>query len=138
MPNDDPRRWMWDEAVTLLMRAEHLRVGFFQPAGPARRPCWEPPVDVLEPEREVVILAAVPGVQEQALAIAIDGAHLVIAGERAAPTEMRSAVIHRLELPQGRFERRLSLPAGIYSDVRRAAAGGCLVITLRKARAGHG
>jgi HSP20 family protein len=133
MANDDPRRWMWDDAVTLLMRAEHLHVGFFQPTGPARRPCWEPPVDVLETDREVVILAAVPGVQEQALAIAIDGAHLVIAGERAAPTEMRSAVIHRLELPQGRFERRVALPAGRYDKIAHLIEHGCLVIRLRKA-----
>jgi hypothetical protein len=42
-------------------------------------------------------------------------------------------VIHRLELPQGRFERRVRLPAGRYGAVRRAAAQGCVLITLQKA-----
>jgi hypothetical protein len=40
-------------------------------------------------------------------------------------------VIHRLELPQGCFERRIALPAGRY-DVRRYSAHGCLAISLAK------
>jgi hypothetical protein len=47
-------------------------------------------------------------------------------------------VIHRLELPQGRFYRRLRLPAGRYSGVRRAVVDGCLVITLQKAGLNRG
>jgi HSP20 family protein len=57
---------------------------------------------------------------------------------RVLPPELRTAVIHRLELPQGRFERRVRLPAGRYSDVRRAAVDGCLVITLEKMEALRG
>jgi HSP20 family molecular chaperone IbpA len=64
----------------------------------------------------------------------IDGGVLVIAGTRAVPPELRTAKIHRLELPQGRFERRVSLPPGRYSDVRRTEAHGCLVISLSKAQ----
>ena len=49
------------------------------------------------------------------------------------PPELRTAVIHRLELPQGRFERRIPLPPGRYDAVRRFAANGCLVFELAKA-----
>ena len=42
------------------------------------------------------------------------------------------AAIHRLELPQGRFERRVALPPGRYDSVRRTIVNGCLFITLRK------
>jgi hypothetical protein len=41
-------------------------------------------------------------------------------------------VIHRLELPQGRFERSISLPAGRYSAARRFAKNGCVVFSLDK------
>ena len=68
----------------------------------------------------------------------IEGGELVIAGTRVLPPELRTAIIHRLELPQGRFYRRLRLPAGRYSGVRRAVADGCLVITLQKAGASRG
>jgi hypothetical protein len=40
-------------------------------------------------------------------------------------------VIHRLELPQGQFQRRVLLPAGRYS-VSRYALNGCIVISLGK------
>ena len=68
----------------------------------------------------------------------IDDGDLVIAGARTYPPALRTAVIHRLELPQGRFYRRLRLPAGRYSGVRRAVVDGCLVITLQKAGSHRG
>ncbi len=67
------------------------------------------------------------------MSLAIDGDWcLVIKGERALPAVLRTAVIHRLELPQGRFERRVALPAGRYDNIRREARDGCLIVTLRK------
>jgi HSP20 family molecular chaperone IbpA len=130
---NDPRQWMWSEAVDMLARAERLHRQLFQPAAaPTRRASWEPPVDLLETDRELVVIAALPGVSEPALSLAIDGSCLVIAGERTLPAELRTAVIHRLELPQGYFERRVALPAGRYDQIRHRAENGCLVVTLRK------
>jgi HSP20 family molecular chaperone IbpA len=124
---------MWAEACELLERAERLNRQFFQPRpGRGRRPTWEPPVDVLETEREVLVLVALPGVSPERVEAAIEDGILVIAGTRVLPPQLRTAVIHRLELPQGRFERRVRIPAGRYGDVRRASVDGCLVITLRK------
>jgi len=117
----------------MLARAERLHREFFRPAGSAARlPAWEPPVDVLETERAVLVLVALPGVDPERVEAFIDGNDLVFSGLRVFPAEMRTAIIHRLELPQGRFERRVRLPAGRYSAVHRAAADGCLVITLQK------
>ncbi|MGI9170554.1 MAG: Hsp20/alpha crystallin family protein, partial [Caulobacteraceae bacterium] len=105
----------------------------FQPApGPARQASWEPPVDVLETEGHVLIVAALPGVNDAAIQLAIEGAFLVIVGERTVPSELRTAVIHRLELPQGRFERRVPLPPGRYDQIHRQTTNGCLVVSLRK------
>jgi HSP20 family protein len=52
------------------------------------------------------------------------------------PPQLRTAVIHRLELPQGRFERRILLPSGLYDRIVRAVSDGCLLISLRKALGG--
>lgn len=132
MARGDPQVWMWSEAVEMLARAERLHRQFIPPQG--ARPAWEPPVDVLETEREVLVLVALPGVAADQVEALIEGGALVVAGRRALPAELRTAVIHRLELPQGRFERRIPLPPGRYDDVRRAAGDGCLIISLRKAR----
>ena len=130
----DMQIWMWSEACEMLTRAERLHRQSFQlQRSRTQMPAWEPPVDVLETEREVLVLVALPGVNIDRVEAAIDDGELVIAGVRAVPAALREAVIHRLELPQGRFERRVELPPGRYADVGRAAVDGCLVISLQKA-----
>ncbi len=130
----DPRGWMWSEAIEMLSRAERLHRQFFRPqASSSLAPAWEPPVDVLETEHDVLVLVALPGVDpEQVQAVIEDGA-LRVAGDRLLPQELRNAVVHRMELPQGRFERRVPLPPGRYSAVQRHSVNGCVVISLRKA-----
>jgi len=132
MRRDDPA-WMWSEALGMLTRAEQLHRQFFRPQGTARTASWEPPVDVLELEHEVLILVALPGVDPDMVEVAIEDGMLLFSGRRILPAALRTAVIHRLELPQGRFERRVALPAGRYDAVERSAANGCLLLSLRKA-----
>lgn len=143
MARDITSDWMWSEAVDMLARAERMHRELFAPLRPqlesqARAPVWEPPVDILETEAAVLVLVALPGVDADAAQAAIEDGELVIAGTRVLPAELATAYIHRLELPQGRFYRRLPLPAGRYSGVRRASVKGCLLITLEKAGASRG
>jgi HSP20 family protein len=134
MARDVARDWMWSEALAMLARADRMHRELFKPAGSrAQQPAWEPPVDILETELEVLALVALPGVDPDSVEAVIDNGELVIGGDRTYPPALRTAVIHRLELPQGRFYRRLRLPPGRYSGVRRTVADGCLVITLQKA-----
>jgi HSP20 family protein len=129
----EPRDWMWAGALDMLARTERLHRQLFQPStSQARQASWEPPVDILETERDVLILAALPGVADAQVEAVIQGACLVIIGERAVPDVLRTAVIHRMELPQGRFERRVPLPPGRYGQVSRQMVDGCLLVSLRK------
>jgi HSP20 family protein len=114
------------------VRSGCIASSFGRAGASALMPVWEPPVDVLETERAVLVLVALPGVNPDRVEASIDGSDLVFSGNRVYPAEMRTAIIHRLELPQGRFERRVRLPAGRYSAVQRSACDGCLVITLQK------
>jgi HSP20 family protein len=133
VPRNLARDWMWSEACEMLARAERMHRELFRPAGTqARQPAWEPPVDILENDYEVLALVALPGVNIEDAQVVIEDGDLVIAGARVLPAELRTATIHRLELPQGRFYRRVRLPVGRYSGVRRSAAAGCLMITLQK------
>jgi HSP20 family molecular chaperone IbpA len=128
-----PENWMWSEACDLVARAERLQRQMFQLREVRPAPNWEPPADVLETDAEVLVLLALPGVDPERVQAIIEGGTLVVRGTRVLPPELRTAIIHRLELPQGRFERRLPLPAGVYDGVRHATANGCLVVSLRKA-----
>ncbi len=133
MRRDPVHNWMWSDACEMLARAERLHRAFFSPLlAAAQRPAWEPPADILETEREVLVHVALPGVSADRVEVAIEGGDLIFAGVRVLPDELRTAIIHRLELPQGRFERRVRLPAGSYGSIRCSAADGCLLITLSK------
>ena len=91
----DPRSWMWAEACAMIERAEQLHRQFFQPGlAPATAANWEPPVDVFESERELAIIAALPGVEPQDIEISIEQDVLLVAGVRRLPTVARATAIH--------------------------------------------
>lgn len=123
---------MWAEACQFLDRAERLQRRFFELGRTADQPCWEPPVDVFETESELLIEIALPGVAPQQVTTAVEDGALVVTGERKLPATAEPAVIRRLELPYGRFERRIPLAAGRYELVRRELVNGCLMLSLRK------
>ena len=130
MSTKDPINWMLSNAIETLARAERLHQQFLN-LRPTSEPSWEPPIDVLETEREVLILIALPGVDPDEVIAAIDKGMLVVSGHRVLPAELRNARILRLELPQGRFERRIPLPLGRYT-ISRFAANGCVGLRLTK------
>jgi HSP20 family protein len=87
----------WADAFEMLERADRLHRQFFAP-GPAagQGACWQPPIDIFENEREVCIVAALPGVEPGETEIAIEGGALVVRGVRRLSPEARDA-IRRLE-----------------------------------------
>ena len=124
---------MWAEACALIERAERLQRQFFRPSlFDTHQPSWEPPVDVYEIGREVVVVAALPGVEQRDLEISIEGDVLVIAGTRRLPNLASDAIIRRLEIPHGRFERQVRILAGRLRLDRSELVGGCLALVLVK------
>lgn len=123
---------IWDEALDMLDRAERLQRQFFRLQDCARSgPSWVPPIDVYEQDGGLLILVALPGVAAAQLEVLTDGTQLLIRGERPLPAACRRAVFRQLEIPYGRFERRITLPAGEYVLVQKTFADGCLVLALQ-------
>jgi len=133
MSSRDPRNWMWAEACEFIERAERLHRQFFQlTALPTRQPVWEPPLDMYETADALWVITALPGVPPERLEIRLDSGAIVITGVRPSPVLPRGAVLHRLEIPYGLFERRIELPAGRYDLEQHRLENGCLVLGLRK------
>ena len=128
----DPRGWMWEEALAMMGRAEHLHRRFFEPVCSSSAAVWEPPVDIFETDSELWIVIALPGAEPDDLDVSIDADSLQVAGQRRLPKAARAAVIHRLEIPYGRFERRIRLPSARLALGRSELVNGCLVLTLAK------
>jgi HSP20 family molecular chaperone IbpA len=133
MRTRDPTGWMWEEACEMLERAERMQRQFFQVRAEARRgPTWEPPVDIVETGRDLTIVVALPGVLAPDIDVLIEGDMLLVRGARTLPSIPDGAVIHRLEIPHGRFERRIVLQSGRLELTRRELTDGCLLLRFAK------
>ena len=117
----------------MVERAERLHRQFFRPALPsARQPSWEPPVDIYETDRGFSVVVALPGVEPDRVEVLFDAGTVIVAGERRLPAGSSGADIHRLEIPHGRFERRIRLPTDHLEVGRHDLSNGCLVLILHK------
>lgn len=127
----DPGSGLLAEALELLREADRMHRQFFTLPLGRREPCWEPPVDVIERDHVLVIRVALPGVPPSALEVSTDGASLRVTGMRRHGAT-GGETIHRLEIPYGRFERRIALPPGRFELASRDLVDGCLVLALRR------
>jgi HSP20 family molecular chaperone IbpA len=70
-------------------------------------------------------------VEPQDISISLKPGVLKVAGQRRLLAE-RGAAIHRLEIPYGKFERRVGLPSGRFELDRSALSNGCLFVSLNR------
>jgi HSP20 family molecular chaperone IbpA len=132
---------VWQRANDLLQQAERIHRNFLQVAvgaryrsSPGTTPSWEPPVNVVETDTSVWVIAALPGVAREQMEVSLEGRELVITGSRPLPKCCKDGEMKIWEMPLGRFERRLRL---VSSD-RTVTVGevslhdGLLIIELRK------
>ena len=133
MNRNDPTARMWLEACELIERAGRMHRQFFHVAASAPSVAtWEPPVDVFENEREVIIVVAMPGVAADRVEVVREPGALVVRGMRPFPVEGSGHRVLQLEIPYGAFERRIVLPAGLAPAATPELRDGCLVVRLSK------
>jgi HSP20 family molecular chaperone IbpA len=116
----------------MIDRAEQLHRQFIRPvAAPIQELSWEPPVDITATDSEVLITVALPGVDRDAVKVVVeeDGVSVVALRPSAIP---RGSRVHRLEIPYGRFERRIAIPAGRLQLAQSELANGCLTLKFFK------
>ncbi len=135
MKSRDLHSWAWGEALSLLEQADRLHRQFFR-ATSATGTAWEPPVDLIETHNAVRLSIALPGVPPDTVMISLEPGSITVSAVRPFPGGASGAHIHRLEIPYGRFERRIALPARLSNAglelVERLLADGCLTLTFAK------
>lgn len=122
--------WMWLQALELSEQAERLQRRFVRYLGPGEDVVsWEPPVDIQESDEGLRLLFALPGVAPEDIEIRLEGAALIVSAIRRLSLAGRGALIRRLEIPHGRFVRRVALagPTRIAESMYR---NGCLEVRL--------
>lgn len=102
--------WMWRQALELGERAERLQRGFVRYLGPREDiVCWEPPVDIHESEQGLRLLFALPGVAPEDIEVRLEEGTLTVSAVRPFSCPAGAGLIRRLEIPYGRFLRRIAV-----------------------------
>jgi len=125
--------WMWVEACEVLDRAERLQRQFLRYLGRgADAALWEPPVDIQETADGLVLLFALPGVVPEEISLRLEPTELILSAMRPLKLSSADAVIRRLEIPHGRFFRRIPL-AGVPLELASSRyEHGCLEVRLTR------
>ena len=93
-----------------------------------------PAVDMYQTDNEVVVKAALPGINADEVQINVTGEVLTLKGETKQENETKEKAYHIREQRWGAFERSLVLPTEVVADKAKADfENGILTITLPKA-----
>lgn len=94
---------------------------------------WLPPVDIYETESDVILVAELPGVNEEELDIQMSDGVLTLKGDKKYPIEGDSDNYYRLERSYGKFNRSFTIPNTVdVNSVKASLKDGLLKITLKK------
>jgi HSP20 family protein len=75
-----------------------------------------PGIDVSETEKEILISADLPGMDEKDIHLAIEGDVLTLSGKKVQETTTKNTQIHSIERSYGSFSRSISLPSKVDID----------------------
>jgi HSP20 family protein len=98
------------ELDDLHSRMEQLIQGVWSDSLDGDGAVWVPPVDIEETEDAWVVEADVPGVDRRDINVEVRDSELTISGE--IKEQERRGVLRRRTRRRGRFEYRVTLPAG--------------------------
>jgi HSP20 family protein len=93
-----------------------------------------PPVDLYETADAVIVRVALPGADGTSISLTITEESLSIKGESGAPARWGArTLVHWQEIPYGRFDRTIPLPAPVNKNGAKAGfKNGVLEVTLPK------
>jgi HSP20 family molecular chaperone IbpA len=126
--------WMWVEACEVLDRADRLQRQFLRYLGPSgdSAAVWEPPVDIQETVEGLILLFALPGVEPEQISLRLEPTELIVSAMRPLKLAHPDAVIRRLEMPHGRFFRRIPLAGVPLKLTASRYENGCLEVRLTR------
>lgn len=97
---------------------------------------WYPTVDISEGEKDIIIKAEIPGVEQKDIEVSLDGRLLTIKGEKKLEKEESNEHYHRVESQFGSYKRTIELAADVdEAKVDARYKNGVLKINLKKAKA---
>jgi HSP20 family protein len=129
----------WDRLDSLREGFDRLFDELSGRTAPAARPRAaaddEPqtvPINVFETDSDVVVVAAMPGIEAENIDIRVDNGYLTISAEKRGPGQEHHKYLRR-EWSYGPYERSIEVPAEVDGDRANATYGnGIVTIALPK------
>jgi len=103
------------------------------PLAPVAEGTFAPRVDVREKDKEVVVTAELPGLEEEDVEVELSDEGLTIRGEKKQEQEERGEGYYRAERTYGAFQRFIDLPCEVDGEKAEAEfRNGILTVILPK------
>jgi HSP20 family protein len=123
-----------EDIHSLLDRRRHRRNGGTTDGQQLSSMAFGPPVDFEDKDDEVVVVAELPGFDEDEVTIEVMDNRLILRGQKDLENEERGSNYYRLKRGVTEFTRVIPLPPGIDADNARAKfKNGLLRVVLPKA-----
>jgi len=135
------RQDFYDFALTLQNEMDCMFEDFFHdPFSRAHydnvSPAWgdsNPQVDIRESDKEYIVVAELPGLEENDVQVSLSHHTLTISGDKKAEKRDKGKNYYRVERSYGTFSRSISLPDEVDEDkIEAAFKNGVLTINLPK------
>ena len=95
---------------------------------------WHPPVDILDGDNEIVLVAELPGIKKKDIDIKVENSVMTLSGQRKREKETEKNGYSRRERSFGTFSRSFTLPTSVdVSKISASYTDGVLTVTLHKA-----
>jgi HSP20 family protein len=90
--------------------------GLLAPSGLGELAAWSPEVEVFERDGQLVVRAALPGLNKDDVQVELRDDSIIIRGERRQEHEEQREGYYRCELSHGSFYRQIPLPEGVNTE----------------------
>jgi HSP20 family protein len=96
---------------------------------------WTPSVDIMEHDKEYVIKAELPEIEQKDVKVTVHNGILTLSGERKFEKEEKGKKYHRIERSYGSFVRSFDLPDDADAgEVKAMFSGGVLTVHVGKSK----
>jgi HSP20 family protein len=94
---------------------------------------WQPPTDVYETEKNIIIKMAVSGLRPEDISVTFSDHILTVSGKRGDDSAHQKVCFYQVEIRYGYFERKIKIPKQVdANNIHATYEKGFIVITIPK------
>ncbi|MCP4269845.1 MAG: Hsp20/alpha crystallin family protein [Candidatus Brocadiaceae bacterium] len=94
---------------------------------------WQPPTDVYETEKDIIVRMAISGLQPEDISVQFSDQILTVSGKRGDDSAHQKVCFYQVEIRYGYFEREIKIPKQVdANNIHATYENGFIMITIPK------